>query len=170
MAKILVLSDSHAGRSFMRLAVQYVRPDAVIHLGDFYEDGEILAQENPHIRVHQVPGNCDRFRCAPDLPQVMCYDICGVRLLMTHGHLHGVKSGGTDRLSSVARSMQAKAALYGHTHVADCRQEADGLWILNPGACGSFGGSVGLIVTEDDRIRDCKILQLPQLEALASGE
>lgn len=49
MTKILVLSDSHAGRSFMRLAVKAVKPDAVIHLGDFYEDGEALAQEYPHL-------------------------------------------------------------------------------------------------------------------------
>ena len=154
----------------MRLAVKAVQPDAVIHLGDFYEDGEALAQEYPHLCIHQVPGNCDRFRCPPDLPQVMCYDVCGVRLLMTHGHMHGVKGFGTGRLTAEARVMQAKAALYGHTHVADCRQEEDGLWVLNPGACGSYGGSVGMILTEDGQIRDCKILQLPQLEALASGE
>lgn len=156
--KILVLSDSHASRSFMRLAVNAVTPDAIIHLGDYYEDGQVIAQENPHIPVHQVPGNCDRFRCDPSLPQILCYDVGGVRLYMTHGHLQAVKSS-RYRLLSEARGMNAKAVLYGHTHIADCYREEDGLWVLNPGTCGSFGGSVGLIETEEHEITSCRILR-----------
>lgn len=160
--KILVLSDSHAARSFMRLAVNAVKPDAIVHLGDHYEDGEVIAQENPRIPVHQVPGNCDRFRCDPSLPQILCYDVGGVRLYMTHGHLHAVKSS-RYRLLAEARAMKAVAVLYGHTHIPDCYQEEDGLWVLNPGTCGSFGGSVGLIETEDSRIRACRILRQEDL-------
>lgn len=160
--KILVLSDSHAARSFMREAIRAVRPDAIVHLGDFYEDGEVVAQENPTIPVHQVPGNCDRFRCDPTLPQILCYDVCGVRLYMTHGHLHAVKSS-RYRLLAEARAMKAQAVLYGHTHAADCTQEDDGLWVLNPGTCGSFGGSVGLIETEENRIKSCRILRQEDL-------
>lgn len=156
--KILVLSDSHAGRSFMRAAIQAVRPDSIIHLGDYYEDGEVIAQENPHIRVHQVPGNCDRFRCDPSLPLFMCYDIGGVRIYMTHGHMHGVKSS-RNRLEAEARAMKAAAVVYGHTHEAECRQDEDGMWILNPGACGNFSGSVGLIETEDGAITRCLLLR-----------
>lgn len=160
--KILVLSDSHAARSFMREAIRAVRPDAIVHLGDFYEDGEVVAQEHPTIPVHQVPGNCDRFRCDPTLPQILCYDVCGVRLYMTHGHLHAVKSS-RYRLLAEARAMKAQAVLYGHTHAADCTQEDDGLWVLNPGTCGSFGGSVGLIETEEKRIKSCRILRQEDL-------
>lgn len=160
--KILVLSDSHAGRSFMRLAVQSVKPDEIVHLGDYYDDGEVIAQENPGIRVHQVPGNCDRFRCDPHLPQFLCYDIGGVRMYMTHGHLHGVKSS-RNRLLAEARVMKAAAVLYGHTHAAECYQDEDGMWVMNPGACGSFGGSVGMIETEDGEIRSCRILRQEDL-------
>jgi len=32
------------------------------------------------------------------------------------------------------------------------------LWLLNPGSCGSYSGSVGLIETKDGQITDCKIL------------
>ena len=155
--KILVMSDSHAALSFMRMAVKAVKPDVIVHLGDYYDDGQVIAEENPHIPVHQVPGNCDRFRCTPDLPQFLCYDIDGVRFFMTHGHLHGVKSS-THRLVSEGRVRQAKAVLYGHTHGSDCRQE-DGLWILNPGTCGSFGGSVGVIETDGGEIISCRILR-----------
>ena len=34
--KILVLSDSHSALQFMRQCVESVKPDAIIHLGDFF--------------------------------------------------------------------------------------------------------------------------------------
>lgn len=154
--KILVLSDSHSAISFMRLAVKSICPHAIIHLGDHYDDGEVIAQENPHIPVHQVPGNCDRFRCDPTLPQFLCYDVCGVRLFMSHGHLHGVKSN-PYRLIADACKYGAQVALFGHTHEPVCFQQ-EGMWILNPGTCGTFGGSVGLIETENGQIIRCAIL------------
>ena len=160
--KILVLSDSHSVLGLMRRFIQVVKPDAVIHLGDHYDDGEVLRQENPHIPFHQVAGNCDRYRCPAAARTWLCYDVCGVRLYMTHGHEHHVKQTRL-RLLADARSMGAAAALYGHTHEADCRREADGLWVLNPGACGSWGGSAGIIETENGQICDCRILTVSQL-------
>lgn len=154
--KILVMSDSHSAISFMRMAVKAVKPDAIVHLGDHYDDGEVIALENPGIRVHQVPGNCDHFRCDPTIPQFLCYDVCGVRLFMTHGHLYGVKSS-PYRLIAQAREYGAAAALFGHTHEAVCFQDS-GMWVLNPGTCGSFGGSVGLIEVENGKILNCRIL------------
>ena len=163
--KILVLSDSHSGMSFMRLAVSRVRPDAVVHLGDYYDDGTALQEEFFHIPFHLVPGNCDRYRLSGLKPETLCYDVCGIRLFMTHGHNHRVKSGIYSLLKD-ARAGCAQAALYGHTHAADCRREEDGLWVLNPGSCGSFGGSVGLIETEDKKIISCRILRQEDLEDL----
>ena len=43
--KILVLSDSHAGLSFMRRCIRTVKPDALVHLGDYYDDGAAMAEE-----------------------------------------------------------------------------------------------------------------------------
>ena len=163
--KILVLSDSHAGLSFMRRCIQAVKPDALVHLGDYFDDGEAMAEENPHILMHQVPGNCDRYRMMRYEPAVRCYPVCGVKLFMTHGHEHHVKQT-LHRLLADARAQQVQAVLYGHTHIADCHREADGLWVMNPGACGSSGGSVGLIETEDGNIVTCKILHHADLEAL----
>ena len=45
--KILVLSDSHSSLRFMRLALQKIRPDAFIHLGDYYQDAQTMAKEFP---------------------------------------------------------------------------------------------------------------------------
>ena len=152
--KILVLSDSHSGLQFMRRCVDALKPDAVIHLGDYYDDGQVLAEEYPHLQFHQVAGNCDRFRCPPFVREVLNYDVCGVRLFMTHGHRHFVKSS-TGLLLADARKGGAAAALYGHTHQAECYQETDGLWVLNPGSSGYGGGSAGIIETDGEKITAC---------------
>ncbi len=162
--KILILSDSHAGLRFMRRTIGLIRPDAVVHLGDYYDDGQTMEEEFPHIPFHLVPGNCDRCRMTRPAPEMLCYDVCGVRLYMTHGHNHSVKLTLSALLRS-ARALGAQAALYGHTHRPDCRQE-DGLWVLNPGSCGSDGGSVGLMETAEGKILDCRILRQEDLEEM----
>ena len=161
--KILVLSDSHSGLSFMRECIHKVRPNALIHLGDHYDDGQTIQEEFPHLMMYQVPGNCDRYRCPPFAQEILIMPVCGVPLYMTHGHLHQVKLT-RSRLIADARASKSAAALYGHTHIADCHQEEDGLWVLNPGACGSWGGSVGLIETDAGKIVNCRILNMSDLE------
>ena len=156
--KILVLSDSHAALSFMRLCVKRVRPDVIIHLGDHYEDGQTLAEDYPGTRVYQVPGNCDRYRCPPGIPEILIPRIDGVDIYMTHGHRHNVKAY-LGALLRDARTAKVQAVLYGHTHRADCHREEDGLWVLNPGSCGSYGGSAGLLETNNGQILSCRLLQ-----------
>ena len=163
MTKILVLSDSHSGLSFMRHCIDRVKPQHIIHLGDHYADGEVMAQEYPHIRFHQVPGNCDRHRITPWQADILSYSIEGVNFYMTHGHLHGVKSG-LHRLLLDARKSKADVVLYGHTHNADCHREEDGLYVLNPGACGSWSGSVGVLEITDGAVSACSIMKQADLD------
>ncbi|MDY3225071.1 MAG: metallophosphoesterase [Candidatus Faecousia sp.] len=167
--KILVLSDSHATLHFMRQCVEAVKPDAVIHLGDYFDDGEVIREENLGIPFYQVPGNCDRYRCPPGQPEIRIERIGGVNLYLTHGHIHRVKTGLWALLRD-ARASGADAVLYGHTHVADCHQEEDGLWVLNPGSCGYFGGSAGIIETAGGGIAACRILREADLPRTASQE
>ena len=154
---ILVFSDSHASLRFMRNCIEVIKPDAVIHLGDHYDDGQTMAEAHPHIRFHLLPGNCDRYRCPVNTVPILCYDVFGVRLYMTHGHLHGVKTD-ISKLLSDARNANACAVLFGHTHSAVCYQEEDGLWVLNPGSCGYGGGSVGIIEVSDNKISTCRLI------------
>ncbi len=161
--KILVLSDSHSSRAFMRYAIDKVKPVHIIHLGDHFEDGKVIAEEYPHIRVHQVPGNCDQFRCDPWEADILCYAIGGVKCFMTHGHRHSVKTG-LHHLLLDARKSGAEIVLYGHTHQKGCHREEDGLYVLNPGACGSWGGSVGIIEIENEKITACYVAQQADLE------
>lgn len=162
---ILVMSDSHSGLSFMRMAVAAVKPDAIIHLGDYFDDGEAIAQMYPDIPIHQVPGNCDLYRSLRHHPEILCYDVCGVRIFMTHGHRHNVKAD-RSALLYAARESKAAVALYGHTHEAEAYQEPDGMFVMNPGACGSTGGSVGLIETAAGAVVSCRILRYHDLEGL----
>lgn len=161
--KILVLSDSHASMSFMRRCIEVTHPDAVIHLGDYYSDAQAMQEEFPNIPFYQVPGNCDTHRgWVPD-PEIRLIDPFGVRIYMTHGHRHGVKMG-LYRLLADARAANAQAVLYGHTHLALCRQE-DGLWILNPGAA-TWGGSAALMSTNSGKITNCVLLRPEDIKDL----
>ena len=163
---ILVLSDSHSTLFFMRRCIQSVKPDSLIHLGDHFDDGEAMKEEFPGIPFYQVPGNCDRYRCRPDQPEILIQPVLGVNLYMTHGHRHSVKSY-LGALLRDARRAGVEAVLYGHTHVADCHREEDGLWVLNPGSCGYFGGTAGLIEVQNRHITGCRILKEEDLSVMS---
>lgn len=161
--RILVVSDSHSSLSFMRRSVETIKPDCIIHLGDYYGDGQVIREENPDVLFYQVPGNCDAYRCPPDVNEVLSANLGGVWIYMTHGHRHQVKTT-LVRLLKSARQCKAGAVLYGHTHIPDCHWEEDGLLVMNPGSCGYFGGSVGIIEVENGKITCSRILQQDDLE------
>lgn len=163
--KILVFSDSHSALRNMRLAMERICPDAVIHLGDYVHDAQAIASEYPNIRFSMVAGNCDRYRVSPDFPETLVESVRGVRVYMTHGHIQHVKSD-LEMLLFNARRCGAQIALYGHTHIPDCRQLEDGLWVMNPGSCGHSCGSVGCIEMRDDGTVFCRLIRHTDLEEM----
>lgn len=154
--KILVFSDSHRALSFMRRCVDALAPDAIFHLGDYYNDAEAIREEYPQIRMYQVAGNCDAYSCPPFVREILIQRFGGVDFYLTHGHIHRVKQGRYALLRD-ARACGCAAALYGHTHIPDCHQEADGMWVLNPGAAKYSGGTAGLIEVRDEKIVSCRV-------------
>jgi putative phosphoesterase len=128
--KLLVLSDTH-GRieRVLRLLPLLSGLDGIVHLGDNLRDGGQLARASG-LPVHQVGGNCDGVTRRDDALKVL--ETPYGRLLLTHGHLHGAKSG-PQRLVYQAREMDCAAVLYGHTHVPFCG-EWEGVRLLNPGS------------------------------------
>ena len=162
--RILVFSDSHSSLRFMRDAIAGIKPHAVIHLGDHYDDGQTLSEENSQVLFYQVPGNCDIYRCSDLIPRTICCRVCGVDLYMTHGHLHNVKMT-LHSLLQDAKAAKAQAVLYGHTHVAECRLEGD-MWVLNPGSSGPGGRSCGLLEVDNGKIITCRIMKQQDLEEL----
>ena len=161
--KILVLSDSHASLRFMRQCCEKVKPQVMIHLGDYYDDGQTIAEEYTAITVYQVPGNCDKYRAPIGCPEILVQTVGGVKLYLTHGHRHHVKMTRFGLLRD-ARAAGVAAVLYGHTHEADCHQEEDGLWVLNPGSCGYGGGKAGILEVNHGVIEGVYLIDETKLE------
>ena len=155
--KILVLSDSHSTLSFMRHCINAVKPDAIVHLGDHFDDGIAMKEEYPAIPLYQVPGNCDCSFGFNLKDETLLITIAGVKFMLTHGHRFRVKSG-LDSLISYARDNNVNAVMFGHTHIPLCSREADGIWVLNPGAAGFCGGSAGVIDVQQGKISACRII------------
>ena len=38
------------------------------------------------------------------------------------------------------------------------------MWVLNPGTCGTYGGSAGIIETDGEKITACRIIGQAELE------
>ena len=161
--RILVLSDSHAAMSFMRQCIEKIKPDVIIHLGDYYDDAETLQELYPHLPFHTVAGNCDRHRCPPGVREMLCYGIGGVRFFITHGHNYFVKNG-IGALVAEARRQGAQVVLYGHTHIAECHQESDGMWVINPGTCGYGERSAVVLTVNDNKMTACRFVGQAELE------
>ena len=63
--KVLVFSDSHGRTLDMYDAIEREQPDAVLHLGDCYEDARDLQRSYPDLTVCGVAGNNDWGADAP---------------------------------------------------------------------------------------------------------
>lgn len=141
--RILVISDSHnfVLDSQIDVIKKHGSFNMLIHSGDKYKDAEKFANKLKIQKIIQVPGNCDYNS---DKASVIIEVIEGKKLLITHGHLHNVKST-LDELIIHAKEIKADVAIYGHTHCAQ-NEIIDNILIFNPGSsimpkCGkeSFG-------------------------------
>lgn len=130
--KVAVFSDTHGVTSPMVRAVKQVRPDALVHLGDFERDARVLLQEFPELPLYRVCGNCDY---SPSAPACLTVQLGPVTAFLTHGHLYHVDFGRVDSLVYAAQEAGAQLALYGHTHTP-LHEDVGGVKVLNPGTAG----------------------------------
>lgn len=117
MEKILVISDSH-GSTYVLKALLECPPDglsAVFHLGDGSEETRRLMEKYPMYAYIGVKGNCDVGDTVSR--DTVFTERCGVRFMLTHGHVYGVKS---TLMNAVIKALEngADMLLYGHTHIA----------------------------------------------------
>jgi len=150
--KILVFSDSHRSRSGMYNAIEKHSPDQIIHLGDLVEDAEDVSFAFPQLPFCIVGGNCDGW-C--NYPTTRNITLEGKQVLMSHGHLWGVKSGLEGALAQ-GHKAGCDVLLFGHTHIPYCKRTEDGMWVLNPGSARS---TYGLVTIDGDAI-SCKIMKM----------
>lgn len=154
--KYLIFSDSHRATLGMRSVITRCIDglDGVIFLGDHYDDTEFIAAELPELTLHAVAGNCDissKYLAPEYREKILCLD--GVRVLITHGHGHGVKWG-LGPIEQYARAKGVDAVLFGHTHER-VERYSDGLYIFNPGSVSQPRDgtpSFGVLTVQDGQI------------------
>ena len=131
--KVCVFSDSHGYAGNMMTAIELEKPDLCFFLGDGERDIARVIEEYPDLPVYAVKGNCD-FRS--DLKKLLIFNVEGVIIFATHGHLSNVKYEEELRtLTYQAKEAGADIALFGHTHY-QYLSENDGVTLLNPGTIG----------------------------------
>ncbi len=137
MTRALILSDIHGEENNLRWLLEEVWKtvgpiDAYICLGDGVRDFEraegFIRNRDAHATMYAVRGNCDFVTNYPDR---LVIHLGGLKVYMTHGHIHRVKSG-LDYLYGAARAEGVDIALYGHTHRANVEYTTP--WMINPGA------------------------------------
>ncbi len=162
--KILVFSDSHGVRRYIREALRAHAgtADAAFHLGDGALDLLETAPEFMPLTVRCVVGNCDSpmllsLRGFPDVPAEDVAEIGGVRFLMLHGHTRNAKN--TDaRMIALAEEKHCDAVLYGHTHSEACyyvpapHDPEKRILVFNPGANKAEDHPYGVIYVKDGQI------------------
>lgn len=145
--KILLLSDTHGNVSGMEKAVEKYgkNADVIVHCGDGTRGEAMRLKENiRHASVVCVRGNCDFMVGLNDIEYL---DICSKHILITHGHLFGVKYG-LERLSYKAEEDGADIVFFGHTH--NCTDETVGnVRMINPGSCGRWDGTCAVVEIDD---------------------
>lgn len=130
--KVLIYSDSHGDISSIVEIFEKEKPDLIISAGDNAGDFREfkLCYNELQIPYHVVRGNCDHFN--RDFPDEEIFEIEGVRIFLTHGHLYGVKSD-LESLRKKAKELEVQVTIFGHTHryqdlsIDNCR-------FFNPGA------------------------------------
>lgn len=121
-AKLLIFSDSHGSALYMTEAMRLHAPtsDIIIHLGDGTADLTSLRKKYTDAEYLCVSGNHENYLFAgqPDrnrLPSVLFHEVCGMRLMLSHGHRYGVKYG-YEAIIAAAYKEKADIVLFGHTH------------------------------------------------------
>jgi putative phosphoesterase len=140
--KLLVLSDTHGEADTLASVLKWAKNnavDAAVFLGDGIHDmprAEAAAGFSCTAKI--VRGNSDH---AAPMQETEIFDFAGHRFFLCHGHRYSLHNG-FGLLVAAARSNEADAALYGHTHVPHC-EIANGVFLLNPGSIGRPRSSAG---------------------------
>jgi len=126
--KILVVSDTHGDTKPLKALLDSCahQVQMTIHLGDCKND--LMDMQNyPNLAKVAIDGNVDFGE-----ESVKVLTLEGRRVLLLHGHKHGVKSG-MDRLVYFAKENEADVCLFGHTHFQTMFTQDDILF-MNPGS------------------------------------
>ncbi len=125
--------------------------ELILHTGDMCNDGSYL-EEISGIKVIAVKGNADPVYTPYESELVL--DLEGYKILLTHGHLYGVKDT-NDRLFYRGKEIGADIVVFGHSHIP-LTVEEEHMLMLNPGSIGfprGLSSKSYAIVTLGDHIK-----------------
>lgn len=129
MMRILVVSDSHKLNVGIQKIVMNEGPfDRVIHLGDSCVF-ESEVREIVKCPVDIIAGNCDTMSY---FPKEKVIEIGKHKILLVHGHNHGVKYG-YERLIHYGLEKEVDTVMFGHIHTP-VMMEMPGMTLVNPGS------------------------------------
>lgn len=129
--KLLVISDTHGRIEPISAVIDRMGDiDMLIHLGDYEQDAEILAERHG-LDLVSVPGNMDGCMRLAESEKILETEYG--KILLTHGHLRDVRWS-EDRLVYAAMEKDCKAVFFGHTHCSLYEQSPEGITLLNPGS------------------------------------
>lgn len=148
--KIIVVSDTHNSTNLMEKEIlprHEGEAQVVLHLGDFADDLIELKEQFPSYEMAWVGGAYEL-----DKQRETILEFLGKKILITHGHMLGVKEG-LNRIVNHAASQNVDACFFGHTHQATMFK-IDNILFMNPGNLveHSMGNknSYGLVTITDD--------------------
>lgn len=151
--KYLVVSDTHGDHQILEKLRDHYQDqvDAMLYCGDseFPADDEIWASFVP------VKGNCDLDFKYPSEEVLTLGDD---KILLVHGHLHGVKYG-LNSLSLASQEVGANLVFFGHTHQLGY-EFVDNCLFLNPGSISfprgpylSLKGTFAIVTTTFNEVK-----------------
>lgn len=124
-----VLSDTHGRLHNAEQAVKAIKGmELLLHAGDFVSDAYQI-EKLFNCKTICVAGNCDFYASEPE---EKIFELEGFKVLLTHGHLYGVKYG-YDRLLGRAKEVSANIVVFGHTHMTE-NVIIENVLLLNPGS------------------------------------
>ncbi len=166
MKRIGLLSDTHSCWDD-RFAIHFKDCDEIWHAGDVGDISVIARLEAVVPTVRAVHGNIDSGPVLRRCPDIECFDVEDVKVLMTHiGGYPGRYAPGVRRMLNETHPQLMVA---GHSHILKVQYDNEfGLLYINPGAAGYHGWqSVRTLirfVIDGGNIRDLEVIELGRLK------
>lgn len=133
--RIGVVSDTHKNLDYLRDTVRALldmHADLIVHLGDDYEDTEVL-DEFDVVQTIRVPGVYDPEYEDRNIPHRLLENILGWKVLVSHTPgVHSNDAPGDLDPEELCARKEVDILLHGHTHVPSIAQK-EGVLHFNPG-------------------------------------
>lgn len=161
MKRIGILSDTH-GYWDDRYAAHFAHCDEIWHAGDI-GDYDIVLRLRAICPVRAVCGNIDSGSVRRNCPELLTFDIEGVRVLLTH--IGGYPGRWSPGMKKLLRREGVRLMVDGHSHILRVMYDHElGLLHINPGAAGQQGWhrvrTLVLLTIDGADMRDCQVVEL----------